>query len=62
MARWPAVQTMVTELGEERRCFDCGEWWPVDETFWYFDARGKVMGRCRACWVDFNRSRRSKAS
>ena len=50
-----------TVLGLERRCFDCQEWWPQDEEFWYFDAKGKVQGRCRACWVDFNKSRRKTA-
>jgi hypothetical protein len=54
-----ATAVKRTELGIERRCFACGEWWPQDETFWYL-SRGKVMGRCRACWVEFNASRRPK--
>jgi hypothetical protein len=48
-------------LGLERRCFDCGEWWPEDREFWYLNTHGEVMGRCRACWVDFNKSRRKAA-
>ena len=24
------------ELGPEKRCNVCGEWWPLDEEFWYF--------------------------
>ena len=24
------------ELGPEKRCTVCGEWWPLDEEFWYF--------------------------
>jgi hypothetical protein len=47
-----------TILGRVRLCTTCKEDWPVDEEFWYFDRDGRVMGRCRACWVDFNRSRR----
>ena len=23
------------ELGPEKRCNICGDWWPVDEEFWY---------------------------
>jgi len=53
---------VTTELGLERRCYDCKEWWPQDHEFWYFDKKGKVQGRCRACWVDYNRSRRKKAA
>lgn len=22
-------------LGTEKRCGTCGEWWPLDEEFWY---------------------------
>ena len=36
---------MITELGLERLCRGCGEFWPVDATFWYFTRRGKVLGR-----------------
>jgi hypothetical protein len=50
-----------TILGIVRHCNTCGEDWPRDEEFWYFDRNGRVQGRCRACWVDFNRARR-KAS
>lgn len=24
------------ELGLEKRCNVCGDWWPLDEEFWYF--------------------------
>lgn len=48
--------TLLTELGMERLCRRCGEWWPVDASFWYFDRKGNVMGRCRACWSERNRS------
>lgn len=49
------VPTIDTELGTERLCRGCGEFWPLDETFWYFQ-RGKVMGNCRACWADRSRA------
>lgn len=51
---------IVTELGEERLCPVCLEFWPMDEEFWYFltERKGprkgerRVMGRCKACWSD----------
>ena len=42
---------ILTELGIERRCSGCGEYWPLDREFWYMD-HGKVLGRCRACWSE----------
>lgn len=63
MARQRASHVQHREdpiLGIERLCFDCHDWWPEDREFWYLDTHGKVMGRCRACWVDFNRARRAK--
>ena len=53
MKRVPVIET---ELGPERLCRGCGEWWPLDAEFWYFylNPQGKrqVMGRCRACWSE----------
>jgi hypothetical protein len=43
------------ELGKVRLCRGCGETWPRDDEFFYFDARGKVMGHCRACWSERKR-------
>ena len=41
----------VTELGTERRCNACGEWWPLDGEFFYRHPRGHggFMGMCKAC-------------
>lgn len=47
-----------TILGRVRLCTTCKEDWPLDEEFWYFDRKGKVLGRCKACWSDWNRERR----
>jgi len=27
------------ELGTEKLCNICGEWWPLDEEFWYFTTK-----------------------
>lgn len=54
---------IVTELGVERLCRGCGEFWPRDDTFWYFDPRHphRVMGRCRACWSERVRDEHGRA-
>ena len=39
-------------LGLVRLCRRCGEEWPVDDTFWFFDRKGKVLGHCKACWSE----------
>ena len=31
----PAAIRDDPELGTEKRCTTCGEWWPLDEDFWY---------------------------
>lgn len=43
-------------LGTLRHCSRCSEDWPLDEEFFYFTARGQVIGHCRAC-----QSERAKA-
>lgn len=40
------------ELGIVRLCRGCGETWPLDGEFWYFDRKGKPMGHCKACWSE----------
>ena len=43
----------LTELGEEKRCLTCGEYWPADHEF--FELRPKsrdgLSPRCIACTV-----------
>jgi hypothetical protein len=48
------------DLGIVRLCRKCEEEWPVDDEFWFFQVRrGKrhVMGYCKACWSDRDRSK-----
>lgn len=44
----PVVET---ELGLERRCNVCGEWWPLDAEFFYRQVNGHrgFQGICKAC-------------
>lgn len=41
----------VTELGIERQCNACGEWWPLDREFYHLAPKGLLgfKARCRAC-------------
>lgn len=49
-----------TELGLERRCSRCGEFWPFDEEFFRMK-NGKPLPRCLACdHEDRNRQKREK--
>ncbi|WP_157200829.1 hypothetical protein [Massilia sp. Root351] len=47
MSRW-------TEIGQEKRCITCGEYWPADAEF--FEAakktRDRLSPRCIACIVE----------
>lgn len=44
----------VTELGTEKRCVSCGEYWPVDAEFFRPQAssRDHWSARCIACIRD----------
>ena len=46
------VVRKTTDLGTERLCKRCGEFWPEDDTFWFYDKHGWVMTPCRACWSE----------
>jgi len=51
---------IVSELGLERRCLTCGEYWPADHEF-YPTARSRKDGlsvRCIACVHEKNWGRR----
>jgi hypothetical protein len=42
---------MVTELGNEKRCLTCGEYWPADHEFFETmrSSRDGLTPRCIAC-------------
>lgn len=43
---------VLTELGMERLCSHCGETYPLDTEFWYYQpsARAGVGSYCKACF------------
>ncbi|WP_326519101.1 hypothetical protein [Acinetobacter sp. CAAS 2-6] len=57
-----------TELGTEKLCLECGEYWPLDEEFW-FHRRSKVkkdgtystiyFPACKCCYNARYRPQRS---
>lgn len=53
----------VTELGAEKKCVRCGEWWPADREFFYADRKRPDghFSTCRACRADIQRESRRKA-
>ncbi len=46
MSRW----SKFTQLGRERRCSKCDEWWPDDAEF-YYRSNGKSRQPCKACYA-----------
>lgn len=43
-------RVIETELGQEARCAQCGEFWPADAEF-FFMTRGKPHSWCKACYA-----------
>jgi hypothetical protein len=41
------------EIGIEKLCKSCGEWWPLDDEFYY----PSNPAYCKACWIERNRQR-----
>jgi hypothetical protein len=57
MTRSADIHRDDPELGRERLCRTCQEWWPEDDEFWYFQTRNgrrQTYPYCRACWSDRN--------
>ena len=42
---------METELGQEKLCHDCGDWWPNAAEFYGMQSQAKDgrLGTCKAC-------------
>ncbi len=53
---------ITTELGREKRCPHCGEYWPTDREFFWPRLRGTRVGLrpwCRACDDEYKQAWRA---
>lgn len=43
-----------TEIGEERLCSQCQEYWPNTSEYFYHQnkAKGILMAACKACYIE----------
>ena len=62
MSRPAYLDSIDPELGTVRLCRGCGEVWPKDREFFYYTADGRILGNCRACWAEYKRAYRKRAS
>ncbi|HBN61422.1 MAG TPA: hypothetical protein DD442_15595 [Halomonas sp.] len=49
MARGKRSQITMTDIGPEKLCTKCGEWWPDDSEFYYL-TNGLTIQPCKACY------------
>ena len=56
------MRTIVTELGEEKRCTRCGDYWPADGEFFGHQPnnRNGLSSQCRACLAESRRESRQR--
>ena len=47
------LSRIETELGIEKRCTVCQEFWPEDDEFYYFSrSDNRYYAECKACYSD----------
>ena len=51
-------KTRVTELGTEKHCSRCDEWWPADLEFFFSDPKRRdgLFYCCKACYREWFRA------
>jgi hypothetical protein len=54
-------RVISTELGTERRCTKCNEYWPEDSEFFYTSG-GKIQQPCKACYCELPSRKARKAN
>jgi hypothetical protein len=50
----------LTELGIERRCGRCRQFWPADQEFFSLKKPGQLHSWCRACFAEYAIERRAR--
>ena len=53
-------KVILTELGEEKQCHRCHEFWPVDTEFWYSEGKRGLSRWCIACYQEWRREHKRK--
>lgn len=57
----PSQPIITTELGLERRCAQCEEYWPMDKEFFNLLKDGRWHSYCRSCMTARRRELRAGA-
>lgn len=52
---------IMTDLGKEKRCARCGEYWPADKEFFYQLPDGRLHSYCHACFIERKKELRKGA-
>lgn len=50
----PRVRQRMTDLGPEKYCPRCDDWWPADREF-FWETKGKLFYCCKACYHEMDR-------
>ncbi len=55
-------KAIITEIGREKRCAKCNEYWPADTQFYHSKPSGKdgLQDWCKACYGTWDRERREQ--
>lgn len=51
---------VTTEIGLEKKCGRCGEYWPADGEFWYSEGTRGLSKWCKACYEEWRKERRKR--
>lgn len=49
MPRGQKAPIEITEIGPQKLCTKCDEWWPNDAEFFYL-SKGRTIQPCKACY------------
>lgn len=53
----PTSKFIVSELGRERQCPKCLEFWPYDLEFWFSNGK-RLSSWCKACYEEWKKERK----
>lgn len=50
----PKLRLRDGELGQEKYCPRCDDWWPADKEF-FWETKGKLFYCCKACYHEMDK-------